>query len=121
MDGPSCFSTKDAPPRAPEQRSKAMKRLICAALALSMLGATAASAQPYRHGGYGYGGHGYGGGWRHHDDTGALVGLGLGLFALGAIVAASNHDRTYDRYEYAPPPPPPRAYYGGPAYYGPAY
>jgi hypothetical protein len=110
MDGLSWFSRKDAPPRAPEEGSKAMKRLICAALALSMLGATAASAQPCRHGGYGYGG-----GWRRHDDTGALVGLGLGLFALGVIAAASNHDRSYDRYEYGPPPPPP------PAYYGPAY
>ena len=30
-----------------------MKRLICAALALSLLGATAASAQPYHHG-YGW-------------------------------------------------------------------
>jgi hypothetical protein len=110
MDGVSLSFPKDAPPRAPKERRKAMKRLICAALALSMLGATAASAQPYRHGGYGYGGS-----WHRHDDTGALVGLGLGLFALGAIVAASNHDRSYDRYEYAPPPPPP------PAYYGPAY
>ena len=88
-----------------------MKRLICAAIALTMLGATAASAQPYRHGGYGYGG------WHRHDDTGALVGLGLGLFALGAIAAASDHDRYYDRYEYGPPPPPPPP----PAYYGPAY
>lgn len=92
-----------------------MKRLICAALALSMLGATAASAQPYRHGGYGYRG-----GWHGRNDTGALVGLGLGLFALGAIAAASDHDRYYDRYEYGPPPPPPPPAYYGPAY-GPAY
>jgi hypothetical protein len=89
-----------------------MKRLICAALALSMLGATAASAQPYRHGGFGYRS-----GWHGHNDTGALVGLGLGLFALGAIAAASSHDRYVDRYEYGPPPPPPPP----PAYYGPAY
>lgn len=90
-----------------------MKRLICAALALSMLGATAASAQPFRHGGYGYGGYG---GWHHHDNTGALIGLGVGLFALGAIAAASDHDRYYDRYDYGPPPPPPPP----PAYgYGP--
>lgn len=90
-----------------------MKRLICAALALTVMGATAtaASADPYRHGGYGHGG------WHHHDDTGALIGLGVGLFALGAIAAASDHDRYYDRYEYGPPPPPPPP----PAYYGPAY
>lgn len=93
-----------------------MKRLISAALAgtmaLSLLGATAASAQPY--GGFGHhGGYGYGRGWHggyHHDNTGALVGLGIGLFALGAIAAASNHDRYYDRYDYGPPPPPPPAY-----------
>jgi hypothetical protein len=89
-----------------------MKRLLSAltagALALSLLGTTAASAQSFRHGGYG----GYRGGWndrgwRGHDNTGALVGLGVGLFALGAIAAASSHDRYYDRYEYGPPPPPP--------------
>ena len=83
-----------------------MKRLICAALALSMLGATAASADPFRHGGYGYDR-----GWHHHDNSGALIGLGIGLFALGALAASSNHDRYYDRYEYGPPPPPPPAYY----------
>lgn len=86
-----------------------MKRLICAALALSLLGAGAASARPY-HGGYG--GH-YHGGWHGRDD-GALIGLGVGLFALGAIAAASSRDRYYDRYEYGPPPPPPPP----PAYYG---
>ncbi len=85
-----------------------MKRLIAAALALTLVGATAASAQPYRHGGYDHGWHGRG-------DRGALIGLGVGLFALGAIAAVSEHDRYYDRYEYGPPPPPP------PAYYGPRY
>ena len=92
-----------------------MKRLISAALALTLLGATAAAAQPYRHNNYS---HSYGA--HRHNDGGALIGLGIGLFALGAIVAASNHDRDYDRgydrgydrYEYAPPPPPPPAYYG---------
>jgi len=91
-----------------------MKRLMSAltagTLALSLLGATAASAQPFRHGGYHGGYHGGGWnnrGWRGHDNTGALVGLGIGLFALGAIAAASSHDRYYDRYEYGPPPPPP--------------
>ena len=100
-----------------------MKRLMSAltagTLALSLLGATAASAQPFRHGGYGgYHGGWNNRGWRGHDNTGALVGLGIGLFALGAIAAASNHDRYYDRYDYGPPPPPPPPAYG---YYGYRY
>ncbi|MES2473272.1 MAG: hypothetical protein V4601_10595 [Pseudomonadota bacterium] len=79
-----------------------MKRLICATLALSLLGATAASAQPYRGGGH----------HRSHNggNGAALVGLGLGLFALGAIAASSQRDRYsdryYDSYDYGPPPPP---------------
>ncbi len=85
-----------------------MKRLIAASLALSLLGATAASAAPFHHGGFG----GYHNGWHGRGDNGALIGLGVGLFALGAIAAASDHDRYYDRYEYGPPPPPPPAYYG---------
>jgi hypothetical protein len=93
-----------------------MKRLICATLALSLLGATAASAQSF-HGGYGHGGYSHGGGgWHGRGNGGALIGLGVGLFALGAIAAASEHDRYegryYDRYDYGPPPPPPPAYYG---------
>ena len=85
-----------------------MKRLICATLALSLLGATAASAGPYNRGG-GYHHRHHGGGGR---DNGALIGLGIGLFALGAIAASSQrdrgYDRYYDRYDYGPPPPPPR-------------
>ena len=88
-----------------------MKRLISAAIALTLLGTAAASAQSYRHGGYGYGGYGHGGysrGWHGRgNNDGALIGLGIGLFALGAIAAASSHDRYEDRYDYAPPPPPP--------------
>src|SRR5215469_1995234 len=74
------------------RRSKVMKRLISAALALSLLGATAASAAPvngplvpvdYRD-------HSY----RHHDNgAGVAVAAGIGLFALGAILASQNHDR----------------------------
>ncbi len=88
-----------------------MKRLISAAIALTLLGTAAASAQSYRHGGgYGHGG-GYSRGWHGRGgNDGALIGLGIGLFALGAI-AASSRDRYDDRYEYGPPPPPP-AYYG---------
>lgn len=54
-----------------------MKRLICTTLipnilALSLMGATAASAQSYRggHGGFGQGGYSHGGGW--HGADGAL-------------------------------------------------
>ncbi|HWA70431.1 MAG TPA: hypothetical protein VG821_11435 [Rhizomicrobium sp.] len=91
-----------------------MKRLIAATLALTVLGTAAASAQSYRHGHGGFGGgYQHGGGWHGRGDDGALIGLGFGLFALGAL-AASSHDRYDDRYDYGPPPPPPRAY--GPGY-----
>lgn len=87
-----------------------MKRLIASVLAVTLLGTAAASAQPYRHGGHGS----YGRSWHGHrggGDGAALVGLGIGLFALGAIAAASQNDRYndryQDRYEYGPPPPPP--------------
>lgn len=70
-----------------------MKRLIGAALALSLLGATAASAAPvhapfapvdYRY-------HSY----RHHDDgSGAAIAAGIGFLALTAILASQqNRDR----------------------------
>lgn len=87
-----------------------MKRLICATLALSLLGATAASAGPYNRGG-GYHHRHHGGGGR--GDGAALIGLGIGLFALGAIASSQRdrgYDRYYDRYDYGPPPPPPPAY-----------
>jgi hypothetical protein len=73
---------------------KTMKRLVCATLALTLMGTAAASAQSYGHGGYNRGySHS-----RGHDNTGALIGLGIGLFALGAIVAASSHNDR-DRYD----------------------
>ncbi len=92
-----------------------MKRLISAALALSLLGTTAAIADPY-HGGHGYRG-GYEHGYRHHGGDGAAVlGLGLGLFALAAIASSHDHDRYDEHYyndgRYGPPPPPPRGYDG---------
>src|ERR1700691_3967368 len=91
-----------APSLAPSTDGiKAMKRLICATVALSLLGATAAFAEPYHHGGFGNRG------WHGRGAGGALIGLGVGLFALGAIAAASDHDRYYDRYPYEPPAPPP--------------
>lgn len=88
-----------------------MKRLICATLALSLLGAVPASAQRFHRGGHGGYHHGHHGWHGRGNDTGALIGLGIGLFALGAIAAASQRDRYYDRYDYGPPPPPP-AYRG---------
>ena len=89
-----------------------MKRLIAATLALSLVGTVAASARGFDgyHGG-GYHGGGYSHGWHGRND-GALIGLGVGLFALGAIAAANSHDRYYDRYDYGPPPPPPPPAYG---------
>ncbi|HWX89974.1 MAG TPA: hypothetical protein VNY75_06685 [Rhizomicrobium sp.] len=69
-----------------------MKRLLSATLALTLLGATAASADSYGRGGYDRG-YGHGG----HNNTGALIGLGIGLFALGAIAASQHNDR--DRYD----------------------
>ena len=92
-----------------------MKKILATALAGSLAGAMlltatgTAMAQPYR----GHNDRGY-----HHGNAGAAIGLGLGLFALGAIIA-TNHDRYNDRYNdryddryddrygtrYAPPPP----------------
>jgi hypothetical protein len=78
-----------------------MKRLISAVLALSLMGTVAASAQPFR------GGHDVHDrvdhrdyravGWNHNRADGtAMIGLGLGLFALAAI--ASSHERPDDHY-----------------------
>ena len=96
-----------------------MKKFLATALSVSLAGTMlltatgAATAQPYR-------GHGYARYDRsYHGNAGAAVGLGLGLFALGAIIA-SNHDRYDDRYDYryAPPPPPPAYRYRDGYYYG---
>jgi hypothetical protein len=67
-----------------------MKRLISATLALSLLGATAASAAPayrdtpiaYRDG---------------RADNGAAIAVGVGFLALLAIMASQDHQRAYDR------------------------
>ncbi len=91
-------------------------RIISAALAATLLTATAASAAP--------GNQAYRPVAQTHNNNAAA--LGFGLFALGllAVVAASNNQHNdRDRY-YAPPPPrrlpPPRyndRYYGPPAHY----
>ena len=88
-------------------RTKTMKKILSATLGSLMLltAATgAASARPWHGGGY------------RHDNTGAYVAAGIGLFALGAILASSHHHDRYDDGYYGyrdvppPPPPPPRAY-----------
>jgi hypothetical protein len=78
---------------------KAMKRLISATLALSLLGVTAASAAPY---GYDRQGYGYDSQYRddsyRHDNNGAAIAAGVGFLALAAILASQNHrDGYYDR------------------------
>lgn len=107
-----------------------MKRLLSAALALSLLGATAAQADPYgyrRNGSHehyqsqGYD-RGYDGRYRHHGNgAGTAIAVGVGLIALTAILAANHErdrDRDYDRgrdsdrYE-GPPPPRDNGFYQG--------
>lgn len=74
-----------------------MKRLLGAALALTLLGGSAAVAAPT-----GYDNRGYG----HESNNGALF-AGIGLFALAAILASQNnrsyqrdwHDRGYGRFD----------------------
>ena len=90
-----------------------MKKFLATALAGTLLisATAAASAQGWR--GPSHGHARYERGYRH-DNTGAMIGLGIGLFALGAIIASSqNH---YASGYYAPPP----AYRYGPGgyYYG---
>ena len=60
-----------------------MKKIICAVLALTLLGGTAAEA------------HGWHGGWHGGRGGDWALGLGLGFLALGAVAAASDHDRYY--------------------------
>src|SRR5262249_4064901 len=96
---------------------KIMKRLISAVLALSLLGTAAASAQPFG-GSYGPGiSRDVHRGWnsgpqrdfrgadrygyrdtRRRNDGAALIGLGIGLFALAAIASQQHDDRAY-RYD----------------------
>ncbi len=87
-----------------------MKRLVSAALALSLLGGSAAVAAPYDHGGQGYnngyGNRGYNGSYgnrdrsdyyrgRDNNDGGRIV-AGFGILALAAILA-SQHRHHYNQ------------------------
>jgi hypothetical protein len=101
------------------ERTKVMNRKLktiigraaagVAALAM-VAGATAASADSYRHGGYYGRGHGH-----HGNDVGVAIAGGIVGLALGAAIAGNNnnHYRSGYNYGYAPPPPPPPRYYGG--------
>jgi hypothetical protein len=96
-----------------------MKKIICAALALSLLGSTAAEARDWN------GWHGGHGGWHHHGNADWAVGLGLGLFALGVLGAATSahdHDRgAYYGNHGAPGYDGPGPGYGGQGYGEPGY
>ena len=70
-----------------------MKKIACAALALTLLGTTAAEARGWGHGG----GWGHHGGW--HGAGWGVLGVGLGLLTLGAIASEHDHYRDRDAYE----------------------
>ena len=99
-----------------------MKRVIALALAATLLGSTAASAQSWGHNYRGHGWHhGYG---YHHGHGDAAAAVGLGIFALGALaIISSQNAHRYDgpAYDsYGPPPPPPDRY-GAPYGYDNSY
>lgn len=107
-----------------------MKRLMNLTLAmtfgLTVLGSAAATARDWGHGRYGdyRPRDSYSQSWRHgrhhsgDDGAATALGIGLGLFALAAIVSSAQRDDRYDsRYDYGPPPPPPPPAYGR-GYYG---
>jgi Ni/Co efflux regulator RcnB len=91
--------------RHPKEKEKVMKRLISSVLALSLLGATVATAAnaapvnrpiPVRD-------------YRHGNDNGAAVAAGIGFIALAAILASQNNrdrddwqyrDRNWDHRDY---------------------
>jgi hypothetical protein len=85
-----------------------MKRLICAALALSLIGSTAAFAHDNEESWGGYSQQDRGDYRRGDNGAGLAIGLGVGLFALAAIAASQHHDQ-YDNGGYG---------YGGDNYYG---
>lgn len=94
-----------------------LKSVLSGALALTLISSTVAYADPY------YGGHRDHGGWgehhrgHHRGDEGAAVAVGIGLFALVAIMAAQDRERERDTQyqrgddrDYRDGPPPPPAY-----------
>lgn len=112
-----------------------MKRLLSAALALSLLSGTAAFAEPFDHrggqhqrGDFDRGNRGWDG--RHHrghgNDAGTAIAVGVGLLALTAIIAASQdrdrqaqyERRRYEGYYRDDAPPPPDYRRDGPTYDG---
>ena len=90
-------------------RQRAMAAATAAAIALSAMAITPASAGPYR---------------LHHRGAGnaAVLGAVAGVFGLVATLAARSHyEREYGHGGYGPyaPPPAPYGYYGRPRpYYG---
>jgi len=76
-----------------------MKRLVCAALALSLIGSTAAIAHDNEGSWGGYSQQDRGDYRRGDNGAGLAIGLGVGLFALAAIAASQHHDGGYDRYD----------------------
>jgi hypothetical protein len=94
-------------------RHRAMAAATAAAIALSSMAITPASAGPYR---------------PYHRGPGnaAVLGAMAGVFGLIATLAARHHhEREYAYGGYGayapppPPPPPPHGYYGHPRpYYG---
>ncbi len=90
-----------------------MKRVIALALAATLLGTSAATAQSWGHHHYDRGWHhGYG---YHHDHGDAAAAIGLGIFALGALaIISSQNAHRYDEPAYDRYGPPQRDYYGDP-------
>jgi hypothetical protein len=85
-------------------RHRAIAAATAAAIALSSMAITPASADPYRH---------------YHRGAGnaAVLGAVAGVFGLIATLAARRHyERDYGYGAYAPPPAP-YGYYGGPRPY----
>jgi hypothetical protein len=91
-----------------------MKRVVCAALALSLIGSTAAFAHDNEGSRGGYSQQDRGDYRRGDNGAGLAIGLGVGLFALAAIAASQHHDRGYDRYDNS-------GYGYGGNYYGRGY